>query len=131
MHLVVGDLFDPGDRDQVVLEARAQVELGQLDVGTHHLIDLADVAAIGTDHFHMLADFGGLDHRLVSIAFSWAWVTGKGVGSCAVSDPINLTRPAKSGPRPPPRRARPPGSRCSWWRVRCSAGGARRPVARL
>ena len=44
----------------------AEVELGQFDVGPHHLVDLADVLVVRADHFEMFANERGVDHGIVS-----------------------------------------------------------------
>src|SRR6478752_430733 len=42
VHPVLIDVVDPGDGDQVVLEAAAQVQLGQLDLAADHVVHTAD-----------------------------------------------------------------------------------------
>jgi hypothetical protein len=57
--LVVVDIFHPLQRDQVVLEAAAQVQLGQFDLAADHMVHAADMAAVRTDHFLVFADLRG------------------------------------------------------------------------
>ena len=50
----------PGKGDEVVLQAGAEVEFGQFKFLAQHQIHLADVLAIGSDHFHVFGDLRGV-----------------------------------------------------------------------
>ncbi len=52
------DVVDPADRDHMVFEARAQVQLGQFDLVAVNVIDAADVFAVGADDFKAFAKQG-------------------------------------------------------------------------
>lgn len=50
------DVVDPADRDHVVFEARAEVQLGQFDLIAVNVIDAADMAAVRADDFKAFAE---------------------------------------------------------------------------
>ena len=50
------DVVDPADRDHVVFEARAEVQLGQFDLVAVDVIDAADMLAVGADDFKAFAE---------------------------------------------------------------------------
>src|SRR5476649_205525 len=51
------DLFDPGERNEVMYTAGLRIALGELDlVGAFQVIDDADMLAVGTEHFHVFLD---------------------------------------------------------------------------
>jgi hypothetical protein len=55
-------MIDPTHRDQVVLEASAEVEFGKLDILTQDMVNLADIMAVGANDFHVFSDLRGGDH---------------------------------------------------------------------
>jgi hypothetical protein len=58
---------DQVDR-QEMMPAISRIALGQLDlVVPAHVVDGADMTAVGADHFHVFLDLGGCEHRLVSL----------------------------------------------------------------
>jgi hypothetical protein len=61
------DVIDPADRDHVVFETRAEVELGQFDLLAMDVIHTADVRAVGADDFEAFAQEGEVYHGSVLI----------------------------------------------------------------
>jgi hypothetical protein len=46
----------------MVLAPRIGIGLGQLDALALEMVNLADMSAVGSDHFHMLANLGRICH---------------------------------------------------------------------
>jgi hypothetical protein len=79
----------------VVLEAGPEVHLGELDLIAHHVVDAADVAAIGAHNFHVFADFRGLDHARASSLVEVRLTSGIR-REFRVTEPINLNKARKA-----------------------------------
>jgi len=79
-HLLAFNLGNQAERDEVMMplvRTLPGIGLGQLDAIAVHMIDCADMHAVGADDFHMLADLAGVGHSetplLVSRAQRATW----------------------------------------------------------
>jgi len=53
---LVVDVIDPGQRNEVVLQAGAEIELGKFDVLSKDVVHLAEMMAVRAHHFHVFGD---------------------------------------------------------------------------